>query len=86
MIKTGQLTIGELISFQSLTIFFAGPIKDLLLIQDDFQKMNILISRINDLMVIETENLTSHLKSPIDSAHNFPIGLKGISYAKGFFC
>lgn len=84
LIKTGQLTIGELISFQSLTIFFAGPIKDLLLIQDDFQKMNILISRINDLMVIETENLTSHLKSPIDSAHNFPIGLKGISYAKGF--
>lgn len=54
-IMNGQLTIGTLIVFQTLSGYFTGPINNLVSLQLTFQEAQIAMNRLREIMEVETE-------------------------------
>lgn len=50
LVSNGSITLGELISFESLSLMFISPVKNLLNIQNEIQELDILIARINEIL------------------------------------
>nr|AHW46187.1 putative EntHF ABC-transporter [Enterococcus faecium] len=55
-IINGKITIGELISFNSLSIFFSAPIQNIINLQEKFQKAQVANTRLNDVFSIDHED------------------------------
>lgn len=45
----GNITIGELITFNSLSIFFSEPIQNIIQLQEKFQKATVANNRLDDI-------------------------------------
>ena len=52
----GEITIGELITFNSLSIFFSTPLQNIINLQEKFQKAQVANNRLNDVFSINNEN------------------------------
>lgn len=52
----GNITIGELITFNSLSIFFSEPIQNIIQLQEKFQKATVANNRLDDIFSIAPEN------------------------------
>lgn len=50
LVSEGVITLGELISFESLSLMFISPVKNLLNIQNEIQELDVLMSRINEIL------------------------------------
>lgn len=79
MVIGGNLSLGSLIVFQSMLNFFIVPVQKLVLVQDEFQNLNILLQRLNDLFVIKMENVEMHPIS--DTIINYSIKLVDIKFS-----
>lgn len=55
LVLSNTLSLGSLIVFQSMLAFFISPVQRLVLIQNEFQNLNILIQRLDDIFVIKSE-------------------------------
>lgn len=55
LVIDGEITLGTLISFESLSIVFISPIKNLINIQESVQNAYITFDRLNDILEIELE-------------------------------
>lgn len=79
MVINGTLSLGSLIVFQSMLSYFTGPVQKLVLIQNEYQNLSILIQRLNDIFVIEPE------KNAIEVTHekneNYNLKLINIEFA-----
>lgn len=56
MIIQRQLSIGDLLFFQTLGVFFLQPVQDLASLQITFQEANIAIERLNEMMSVSRED------------------------------
>ena len=56
MIFEGKITLGQLISFTTLSGFFLGPLKRLLTMQLHLQEVMISAERLTDIIDMEVEN------------------------------
>lgn len=79
MVIAGTLSLGSLIVFQSMLNFFIVPVQKLVLVQDEFQNLNVLLQRLNDLFVIQRERVNIGLMS--DEIKNCCIRLVDIRFA-----
>ncbi|GFH42401.1 bacteriocin cleavage/export ABC transporter [Lactococcus hodotermopsidis] len=67
-IINGQMSIGDLIVFQTLSTYFIGPVQNLVGLQLTFQEADIAIKRLNELMDLETENDEPSLLNDVNLA------------------
>ena len=55
MVLSGQLTIGQLMTFYALLSYFTEPIKNLIALQPTIQTAFVAADRLNDILELETE-------------------------------
>ncbi|MBO1102228.1 peptidase domain-containing ABC transporter [Enterococcus hirae] len=81
----GTITIGELIAFNSLSIFFSTPIQNIISLQEKFQKAQVANNRLNDVFSIDHEhkNKDVHLNQ---LPENSTITLKNICFTYSSKC
>ncbi|MCJ1970401.1 peptidase domain-containing ABC transporter [Lactococcus carnosus] len=77
-----QITLGELIVFNSLMIYFFSPAKKLMMMQKDVQDAKVLYDRIKDVMYATTElERVSRFISPSAGIRNDYLALNGVSFS-----
>lgn len=76
------LTLGQLISFTTLSTFFLGPLGRLLTMQPQLQEAFISAERLNDIMEIEEESDELNVYTP-DFTFNEKIEFKNIDFSYG---
>lgn len=59
----GSMTVGELITFNSLSMFFSSPIQRIINLQEQFQKAKVANKRLNDILSIEPEESEDRMYS-----------------------
>lgn len=85
MVINGELTLGTLISFESLVIIFISPIKNLINIQENIQTAYITFDRLNDVLEIEREdNIWNNSDEASLVIENNAICLNNVSFAYSF--
>lgn len=57
LVLNGQLSLGALISFETLMSFFTSPIKNLINLQPDLQRAFVSADRLNDVLEMKTEDV-----------------------------
>lgn len=83
MVLAGQMTVGELISFETLVYFLLNPVKDMINIFPQIQKSVITMNRIND--VVDASRECDLLPRTVDKGLNFQkISFSNVSFAHGF--
>jgi len=78
----GQMSIGDLLVFQSLSQFFISPVQNLVSLQITFQEAQVAMKRLNELMSIDREDLNKEEKI-MDVSLKGDIVFKDISFAYG---
>ena len=82
MVLVGQITLGELISFETLVYFLLSPVKDLINIFPQIQKSVVTMDRIND--VIEASKESSLESRSVNQNLDFQkISYHQVSFAYG---
>ncbi len=76
-VKKNMMTIGDVIMFSSLILFFTEPIKELLNLIPNIRYASNSYERINDLLMIEKENTNNENKKTIDG----DITISNLSYS-----
>ena len=76
-VRKNLMTIGDVIMFTSLVLFFTEPIKELLNLVPSIKYASISYERINDLLMIEKENINRENKKMIDG----DISISNLSYS-----
>ncbi len=76
-VRKGLMTIGDVIMFTSLVLFFTEPIKELLNLVPSIKYASNSYERINDLLMIEKENTNNRNKKMI----NGDISISNLSYS-----
>lgn len=76
-VKKNLMTIGDVIMFTSLVLFFIEPIKELLNLVPSIKHASISYERINDLLMIEKENSNNENKKMISG----DISISNLSYS-----
>ncbi|WP_376711521.1 peptidase domain-containing ABC transporter [Carnobacterium divergens] len=85
MVIKGNLTLGTLISFESLVIIFINPIKNLINIQENIQTAYITFDRLNDVFEIEREDeICKTCNGQNVLIENNSISLNEVSFAYSF--
>jgi ATP-binding cassette subfamily B protein len=83
LVLAGQMTVGELISFETLVYFLLNPVKDMIRTFPQIQKSVITMDRIND--VVESLQEDDLLPRTIGSGLDFKkISFSDVSFAHGF--
>lgn len=82
MIFNGTISLGQLISFVTLSSFFLGPLSRLLTMQPMLQEAIVSAERINDVMLI-TEEDTTTLQEDEEISFNEKIEFKQVDFAYG---
>lgn len=83
LVTDEKISLGTFVAFQSIMTFFVEPLKQLIILQDEFQNISVVINRLNDVYgepseVVENDRHLSDLKS-----NDFNIKLKDVSYRTG---
>lgn len=83
LINQKIITLGTLIAFQSLMLFFTSPIKKIILLQDELQNLSVIVNRINDILSypLENSNEKTFFLSEIEKPE---INMSNVSYSYGF--
>ncbi len=68
LVNSKLITIGDLVAFSSLVLFFTEPIKELLNLEPSIRYASGAYERINDLMMINTNNINNMDKSKIEGS------------------
>lgn len=76
-VRKNLMTIGDVIMFTSLVLFFTEPIKELLNLVPSIKYASISYERINDLLMVEKENTNSENKKMISG----DISISNLSYS-----
>ncbi len=82
MIFEGKITLGQLISFTTLSGFFLGPLKRLLTMQLHLQEVMISAERLTDIIDMEVENSNDEKLEEIEKI-NGDIEFKNVSFSYG---
>ncbi len=82
MIFEGKITLGQLISFTTLSGFFLGPLKRLLTMQLHLQEVMISAERLTDIIDMEEENSNDEKLEEIEKI-NGDIEFKNVSFSYG---
>lgn len=78
----GKMSIGDLLVFQTLSQYFTEPIQSLVSLQLTFQEANIAMTRLNELMSLDREDIQQESKlNDMDCSGD--IEFKDISFAYG---
>ncbi|SFO01665.1 peptidase domain-containing ABC transporter [Proteiniclasticum ruminis] len=62
LIIDGEITIGDLLVFQTLSQFFIEPVQNLVSLQITFQEAQVAMNRLSELMSLEREDLSANDK------------------------
>ncbi len=81
MVNNKLMTIGDLVAFTALILFFTGPIKELLNLVPSIEYALNSYERINDLLLIEKENSNNMNKKMIDG----DIKIQNLTYSYNNF-
>lgn len=82
MIFDGKITLGQLISFNTLSGFFLGPLKRLLTMQLHLQEVMISAERLTDIIDMEEENSDDEKLEEIEDLSG-KIEFKNVSFSYG---
>ena len=82
MIFNGSLSLGQLISFSTLSGFFLGPLKRLLTMQLYLQEVMISAERLTDIIDMEEETFESENKTDVENISG-TIEFKNVSFSYG---
>ena len=82
MIFDGKITLGQLISFNTLSGFFLGPLRRLLTMQLHLQEVMISAERLTDIIDMEEEGVDEEKKEEAERLDG-DIEFKNISFAYG---
>ena len=78
----GEMSIGDLLVFQTLSGYFTDPVQNLVGLQMTFQEANVAMTRLSELMSLERED--ANLENKItDIDLNGDIQFKDVSFAYG---
>lgn len=78
----GKMSIGDLLVFQTLSQYFTEPIQNLVGLQLTFQEANIAMTRLNELMSLDREDVNKeHQISDIDFVGD--VCFKDVTFAYG---
>lgn len=80
LIYSGTISLGLLISFESLLNFFINPIKELINLQPMLQKGLVSLERLEDIMDIETENIIINKGNIQEEMQHFNILFKDVKF------
>jgi len=80
-IINGNMSIGDLLVFQTLSQYFTEPIQSLVSLQLTFQEAQIAMKRLSELMTIEREDSKKDLISEVEM--NGDISFKNVTFAYG---
>lgn len=59
-VMEGKITVGALITFNTLSLFFSTPIQNIVKLQEKYQKAEVAKNRLNDVFYINPENSDAH--------------------------
>lgn len=78
----GEMSIGDLLVFQTLSQFFIDPVQNLVSLQITFQEAQVAMNRLTELMSLEREDTDNEMKlKDIDLKKD--IHIKNITFAYG---
>ena len=86
LVLKGQMTIGQLITYNALMIFFTTPLQDIINLQVKIQTAKVANDRLNEVLFLEQERLAESdlLDTPIRSTDSPLIEFKNVSFSYGF--
>lgn len=83
-IMKGSITLGQLITFNSLLIFFTEPLQNIINLQTKMQAAQVANRRINDIFAIKPEKQMDRNNKNIDkSIFQSDINFKNVSFSYG---
>lgn len=83
-VMNGSITLGQLITFNSLLIFFTEPLQSIINLQTKMQAAQVANRRINDIFAIKTEKQeNSNIKNIDSSIFKSGITIKNVSFSYG---
>lgn len=81
-IFAGEMSLGQLISFITLSGFFLGPLSRLLTMQPNLQEAFVAAERLSDIMELEEENFSDENCDSVGKMEN-EIEFKDVSFSYG---
>lgn len=86
LVLKGQMTIGQLITYNALMIFFTTPLQNIINLQVKIQTAKVANDRLNEVLFLEQERLAKSdlLDTPIRSTDSPLIEFKNVSFSYGF--
>lgn len=86
LVLKGQMTIGQLITYNALMIFFTTPLQNIINLQVKIQTAKVANDRLNEVLFLEQERLAESdlLDNPIRSTDSPLIEFKNVSFSYGF--
>ncbi len=81
IVESGELTLGELITFYAMLSYFLTPIKNLISLQPTIQSASVAIERLEDVMGIDAEDMDGY--SEADAVLSKQIQYKDVSFNYG---
>lgn len=80
----GVLTLGTLIAFQSLILFFLSPVQGLIGLQPEMQRAAIAAERLNDVLEIQKETAVHGGREEPDSIRTKALVLENVGFSYGY--
>ena len=77
----GEMSIGDLLVFQTLSQYFVEPVNNLVSLQITFQEAQIAMKRLSELMSLEREDMEQNLLADISLKRG--ISFKNVTFAYG---
>lgn len=77
----GQLTLGQLVTFNALAAFFIEPLKDLIHLQGQWQKAHIAHQRLQEILSIPTEETLLETPSSTQTITHFDLKLDHLYFS-----
>ncbi len=86
LVLKGQMTIGQLITYNALMIFFTAPLQNIINLQVKIQTAKVANDRLNEVLYLEQERLAESdlFDNPIRSTDSPLIEFKNVSFSYGF--
>lgn len=79
----GQITIGQLITFNSLLVYFLDPVKNLINLQPQMQTAVVAADRLGEILDLEAEKLENERKKLCPDSLSGDIVFKDVSFRYG---
>lgn len=83
MVVFSDLTIGEMLAVFSYLWFMMGPVQEILNIQYGWFGAKAALTRINELLALQSEPVYPHLTNPFKNKHTVSVRAEQISFAYG---